>query len=264
MPPRPMDASMINWSHTANIRTAWRHVERRSRDFNASIVIADDELAGRSASARIRHSIRRTGGTAAARGAAATVRSGQRPRPSPPPAGPAGRSVQVMIAGSAAGVGEGGARDPLLLRRSRASSELWGIACSWSAGGDRASWMVSRPMPDCLAAAERRGPDRHGSSWSRRARPGCRGRSDSAIAVAAPDAGAEAVERVVGDLERFLFGLERGDRDDRPKISSWKMRILLLPSKTVGFARSNRPRSRRQAPSAAVSTSRAFLPPMSM
>src|SRR5690606_34717448 len=35
-----------------------------------------------------------------------------------------------------------------------------------------------------------------------------------AVPVAGPDAGAEAVERVVGDLERFLLVLEGRDRDD--------------------------------------------------
>ncbi|CAM2147310.1 hypothetical protein PT2222_10131 [Paraburkholderia tropica] len=38
-----------------------------------------------------------------------------------------------------------------------------------------------------------------------------------ARAVTRPHARAEAVERVVGDLQRFLFGLERGHRNDRPE-----------------------------------------------
>src|SRR4029077_19595593 len=67
-----------------------------------------------------------------------------------------------------------------------------------------------------LVAAERRmrgigvvaiGPDAAGLDRA--------AESVAAIGVAAPDAGAKAVERVVGDRERFLVGLERGHRDDR-------------------------------------------------
>src|SRR5271154_4652969 len=39
----------------------------------------------------------------------------------------------------------------------------------------------------------------------------------AAIGVAAPHAGAETVERVIGDRQRLLVGLERGHRDDRAK-----------------------------------------------
>src|ERR1700734_4362449 len=69
-----------------------------------------------------------------------------------------------------------------------------------------------------LVAAERRmrrigvvaiGP--HAAGLDRAAEP------VAAIGVAAPYAGAEAVERVVGDRKRFFVGLERGHRDDRTK-----------------------------------------------
>ena len=88
-----------------------------------------------------------------------------------------------------------------------------------------------------LVAAERRvrrigvvavGPDAAGLDGAAEA--------VGARAVAGPDAGAEAVERVVGDGERFVVVLEACVTETTgPKISSWKTRILLWPSRMVGW-----------------------------
>jgi hypothetical protein len=47
--------------------------------------------------------------------------------------------------------------------------------------------------------------------------------------------GAQAVERVVGDRQRVASSLKRVTARTGPKISSWKMRILLWPTNTVGW-----------------------------
>ena len=87
------------------------------------------------------------------------------------------------------------------------------------------------PDARLLVAAERRvRRDRRGSNWSTRARPGCRADAIRAVDVAGPHAGAEAVERVVGDLERFGVSLNVVTETTGPNISSWKTRILLWPS----------------------------------
>ena len=39
----------------------------------------------------------------------------------------------------------------------------------------------------------------------------------AAVGIATPDAGSQAIERVVGDRERFVIGLEGRDRDDGTK-----------------------------------------------
>ena len=56
----------------------------------------------------------------------------------------------------------------------------------------------------------------------------------SGIAVAGPQTGAEAVERVIGEGERVGFVLKVVTATTGPKISSWKTRILLWPRSTVG------------------------------
>jgi hypothetical protein len=77
--------------------------------------------------------------------------------------------------------------------------------------------------------------DRRDSNWSTRGRPGWHGRSGAAICVAAPDARAEAVESIVGDRESLLVSFEGCHGHNRPKISSWKIRILLWRLNTVGL-----------------------------
>jgi hypothetical protein len=54
------------------------------------------------------------------------------------------------------------------------------------------------------------------------------------VAVAAPHAGAQAVEGVIGQGQGFFLVLKVVTASTGPKISSWKMRILLWPLKIVG------------------------------
>ena len=57
---------------------------------------------------------------------------------------------------------------------------------------------------------------------------------ERAAAVTRPHAGAEPVQRVVGDLERLASSRNVVTASTGPKISSWKTRILLWPFSTVG------------------------------
>jgi hypothetical protein len=54
------------------------------------------------------------------------------------------------------------------------------------------------------------------------------------VDVARPDAGAQAVERVVRQLQRLVGVRNFVTATTGPKISSWKMRMRLCPSKIVG------------------------------
>ena len=56
------------------------------------------------------------------------------------------------------------------------------------------------------------------------------------VAVAAPHTGAQAVQRVVGNRQRFGLSLKVVTASTGPKISSWKMRILLWPLRTAWAA----------------------------
>ena len=91
-------------------------------------------------------------------------------------------------------------------------------AGTWFAGNAQASFCGFHGQ--CLIVCSRQTPHVPGkrdNSWSTRALPECRAPSYSQITVAAPDARAQTILRIVRQLQRFFHRFEGGYRQHRAK-----------------------------------------------
>ena len=121
-------------------------------------------------------------------------------------------------------------------RRSRASSASTTPAGSSCSGSGRASSCGSRARRRTACSRRtRRGPGRRGSSSSRPGRPGSRarpGRRGEPSRVHTPAPSPYRVSLAILSASSSSSNVVTDTTG--PKISSWKMRIALLPSKIVG------------------------------
>ncbi len=93
---------------------------------------------------------------------------------------------------------------------------------------------VSRPSR-LLVARKQHLPDRHGSSWSIRDRLRCRDRRDRPDWYRGSRRLHQAIDVSLAISIASSTVLKVVTETTGPKISSWKTRILLLPSNTVGW-----------------------------